>query len=130
MAENLLVAGPMYNGSRGMRRIGIATEDSADNVEMVLGDVPDVPMTASEIIDRPTVGVSEPCHSTNLMDRTINVLTGNHIWNEHNMPSYFTSAFPTIFPWGTGIKFDIPRSWNLRSGFNYFFGTHRGTDPT
>jgi len=94
-------------GQEDNTRIGIATEDS-DNAEMAPGDVP---MTASGIID--TAAVSEPAQlraiqqiSLSTSDRTINVLTGNNILNEDNMVSYFTSAFPTIFPWGTGKHID------------------------
>src|SRR5579859_4380530 len=113
VAENLLdLAGAMDDGGQeDNSRIGIATEDS-DNAEMAPGDVP---MTASGIID--TAGVSEPAQlraiqqiSLSTSDRTINVLTGNNILNEDNMASYFTSAFPTIFPWGTGKHIDPQRS--------------------
>jgi len=113
VSENLLdLAGAMDDGGQeDNTRIGIATEDS-DNTEMAPGDVP---MTASGIID--TAAVSEPAQlraiqqiSLSKSDRTINVLTGNNILNEDNMASYFTSAFPTIFPWGTGKHIDPRRS--------------------
>src|SRR5579859_7288698 len=113
VAENLLdLAGAMDDGGQeDNTRIGIATEDS-DNAEMAPGDVL---MTASGIID--TAGVSEPAQlhaiqqiSLSKSDRTINVLTGNNILNEDNMASYFTSAFPTIFPWGTGKHIDLRHS--------------------
>jgi hypothetical protein len=106
------LAGPMDDGSReDGARIGIATEDS-DNTKMAPGDVP---MTASRIIN--TRAVSQPSQLNALQqvslcksDRTINVLTGNNILMEDNMPSYFTSAFPTIFPWRTGKHIDVRRS--------------------
>jgi hypothetical protein len=113
VAENLLdLATPMDNGDHeDHSRIGIATDDS-DNAEMAPGDVP---MTASGIID--TAGVSEPSQlraiqqiSLCTTDKTINVLTGNKILNEDTVTSYFTSAFPTIFPWGTGKHLDLRRS--------------------
>src|SRR5579859_5361467 len=113
VAENLLdLAGAMDDGGQeDNTRIGIATEDS-DNAEMAPGDVP---MTASGIID--TAAVSEPAQfhalqqiSLSTSDRTINILTGNNILNEDSMPSYFTSAFPTIFPWGTGKHINARRS--------------------
>src|SRR5579859_1913439 len=98
----------MDNGGReDNARIGIATEDS-DNAELAPEDVP---MTASGIID--TAAVSEPAQLHTIQqisllksDQTINVLTRNTILNEDNMASYFISAFPTIFPWGTGKHID------------------------
>src|SRR5579859_2431977 len=113
VAENLLdLVGAMDDGGReDNARIGIATEDS-DDAEMAPGDVP---MTASGIID--TAAISEPAQlraiqqiSLSKSDRTIKVLTGNNILNEDNMASYFTSAFPTIFLWGTGKHIDLQRS--------------------
>ena len=44
----------------------------------------------------------------------INVLTGNNILNEETLPSYFSSAFPTIFPWGTGKHLDNRRTGESR----------------
>src|SRR5579859_3579861 len=113
VAENLLdLAGAMDDGGReDNARIGIATEDF-DNTELAPGDVP---MMALGIID--TAAVSEPVWlhaiqqiSLSKSDQTINVLTGNNILNEDNMTSYFTSTFPTIFPWGTGKHIDLRRS--------------------
>src|SRR5579859_6270005 len=43
-------------------------------------------------------------------DFDCNVLTGNNILNEDNMASHFTSAFPPIFPWGTGKHINPQRS--------------------
>jgi hypothetical protein len=113
VAENLLdLAGTVEDGSReDNARIGVATTDS-DDVEMAPGDVP---ITASGIID--TAAVSQPPQlrmlqqvSLRKMHKTINVITGNNILNEKDVPSYFTSAFPTLFPWGTGKHLDVRRS--------------------
>ena len=91
-------------------RTGVATED-IDSVD-VDGDLP---LTASGIID--VDGVSQPSDLNALQqislwkdDKVINVLAGNKILNEQDLPSYFTSAFPTIFPWGTGKHIDSRRS--------------------
>src|SRR5579859_7634816 len=122
VAENLLdLAGAMDDGGQeDNARIGIATEDS-DNAEMAPGDVP---MMASGIID--TEVVSQPAQlralqqiSLSTSDRTINVLTGNNILNEDNMASYFTSAFPTIFPWGTGKHIDPQRSQERKQKLDF-----------
>jgi hypothetical protein len=123
VAENLLeLAGVLdAGGQEDNSRIGVASEDS-DDVEMSMGDVQ---MTASGIID--TTAVSEPAQlrsiqqiSLSKSDQTINVLTGNCILNEDTISSYFTSAFPTIFPWGTGKHIDARRSQqrNEKLGFN------------
>ena len=94
-------------------RIGVATED-VDTTE-VEGDVP---MTTSAIVD--IDGVSQPSQLKAIQhislwknDATINVVTGNSILSEETLHSYFTAAFPTIFPWGTGKHIDNRRSGSL-----------------
>ena len=93
-------------------RTGVATEDP--DAPDVLGDLP---VTVSSIID--VNNVSE-CQDSTTLHRasslvatqtgvTINVVTGNRILNEHENPSYFTSAFPTLFCWGTGGHLDPRR---------------------
>lgn len=47
-------------------------------------------------------------------DKMMNVLAGNIILNKETLPSYFTSAFPTIFPWGTGKHLDNRRMGESR----------------
>jgi len=101
---------PLENGSdEENTRMGVATED-VDTLE-INGDLP---FTASGIVD--VNGVSQPSQLNSLQqislwksDKVINVLTGNKILNESNLPSYFTSAFPTLFPWGTGKHIDDRR---------------------
>jgi hypothetical protein len=84
----------------------------------------DIPMTASGIID--TAAVSQPAQlhalqqiSLSTSDRMINVLTGNTILNEDNMPSNFTAAFPTIFPWGTGKRIDAQCSQDRKQKLEF-----------
>jgi hypothetical protein len=122
VAENLLdLAGPLHDGGQeDDARIGIATENS-DNVEMAPGDVP---MTASGIID--TTGVSQPPQLRTLQqislhktDQTINIVTGNKILNQDDTPSYFTSAFPTIFPWGMGKHMDLRHSQEKKDKLDF-----------
>ena len=114
VADDLLnLAGglPLEDGSdEENARMGIATED-VDTPE-INGDLP---FTMSGIVD--VNGVSQPSQLNSLQqislwksDKVINVLTGNKILNESNLPSYFTSAFPTLFPWGTGKHIDDRRS--------------------
>jgi hypothetical protein len=83
-----------------------------------------IPVTASGIID--TATVSQPAQLQALQqvslatnDQTINVLTGSSILNEDSMPSYFTAAFPTIFPWGTGKHIDARRSQERRQKLDF-----------
>ena len=93
-------------------RTGVATEDM--DIAEIEGDIP---MTTSAIVD--IDGVSQPSQLKAIQhislwknDATINIITGNNILNEETLPSYFTAAFPTVFPWGTGKHID-----NRRSGF-------------
>ena len=94
-------------------RTGVATEDM-DTVE-VTGDVP---MTTSVVVDIDRV--SQPSQLQTIQhislwknDATINVVTGNSILSEETLHCYFTAAFPTIFPWGTGKHIDNRRSGSL-----------------
>jgi hypothetical protein len=107
-------------GQEDDSRVGIATENP-DDVEMAPRDVP---MTASGIID--TRGVSQPSQLCTLQqislhksDQMVNVVTGNNILNEDTTLSYFTSAFPTIFPWGTGKHLDLRRSQEKKEKLDF-----------
>ena len=113
--ELLDVVGGLEDGSEeDNARVGVATED-VDNAELE----GDLPLTTSGIVD--IEGVSQPGQLKALQhislwkdDKIINVLTGNNILNEETLPSYFTSAFPTIFPWGTGKHLDNRRAGESR----------------
>ena len=116
VAQELLdVVGGLEDGSEeDNARVGVATED-VDNPELE----GDLPLTTSGIVD--IEGVSQPAQLKALQhislwkdDKMINVLTGNNILNEETLPSYFTSAFPTIFPWGTGKHLDNRRTGESR----------------
>ena len=94
-------------------RMGVAIEEM-DTAE-VEGDIL---MTTSAIID--IAGVSQPSQLQAIQhisvwknDATINVVTDNSILSEETLHSYFTAAFPTIFPWGTGKHIDNRRSESL-----------------
>jgi hypothetical protein len=117
-------------------RMGVASED-IDSSE-VDGNLP---ITATGIVD--IEGVSQPSELHALQhvslwksDKAINVLMGNKILSEQNLPLYFTSAFPTIFPWGTCKHIDDRRpnrgskpTWISNCGCSCSTETHRGTDP-
>ena len=83
-------------------RSGFATED-IDNAE----HDSDLPLTTSAILDTSEVSISPDIVTlrrlAQLKDEiTVNFVTGSIPLTERDNPSYFTFAFPTIFPWGTG----------------------------
>ena len=88
--------------------------DDPDNREKTQ----DLPLTSSGIVD--TNNIAEiPDHTTLTRiarlkdDVTINVVTGSKILNQYECPTYFTSAFPCIFPYGTGKHLDSRRQHKL-----------------
>ena len=88
-------------------RSGFATED-IDTAE----HDGDLPLTTSAILDTNQVSVPPDIAILQRLiqmkdekmkgDITVNVVTGSTPLSERKNPSYFTAAFPTIFPWGTG----------------------------
>jgi hypothetical protein len=95
-------------------RDGFATEDL--DVEEFHGDIPN---TASGIID--VNNVSHPHHLATLealgslqSNLTINVVPGGNVLRHYEDPAYFTSAFPTLFPWGSGKHMDNRRQKPLK----------------
>lgn len=102
--------------SEDATRNGFATEEI---------DVPefhgDIEGTASAILDtnnhfRPRHGMmleSLQCLGSD-DDITINVVPADKILHQYDDPTYFTSAFPTLFPWGTGKHIDHRRDDGTR----------------
>jgi hypothetical protein len=45
---------------------------------------------------------------------TTNIVTDNKVLNDYHNPAYFTSAFPTLFPFDTGKHFDSRRPKELQ----------------
>jgi len=45
---------------------------------------------------------------------TINVVPESKVLEHYEGPTYFTSAFPTLFPWGTGKHIDNRRKGTLK----------------
>ena len=95
-------------------RDGFATEDA--DVEEFQGSIP---ATTSAIID--VNNVSRSSHLLTLQELqslqsslTINVVPGNKVLEHYEDPTYFTSAFPTLFPWGTGKHVDDRRKGPLK----------------
>jgi hypothetical protein len=78
-----------------------------------------IPNTLSGIID--VNNISRPSHLRTLEelqklqgDLTINVVPGSKVLEHYEDPTYFTSAFPTLFPWGTGKHIDNRRKGPLQ----------------
>ena len=94
-------------------RSGFALEDP--DMEGVEGDLP---ITTSAIID--VSRVSESPNAVTLKrlvelknEITINVVNGSSVLNDYVDGKYFTSAFPILFPWGTGKHIDRRREQQL-----------------
>jgi len=96
-------------------RSGLATEE-VDNLN-IEGDLP---ITSSTILDTNSIKDSPDVVTldtlTNLKTVTvINVVDGNTIMDDRTEAVYFTSAFPTLFPWGTAKHLDQQRESKLFS---------------
>lgn len=95
-------------------RDGFATEDV--DVKEFEGNIP---ASVSAIID--VNNTSKPSHLLMLEELqslqstlTINVVPGSKILQHYEDPTYFTSAFPTLFPCGTGKHVDNRRQRSLK----------------
>ena len=91
-----------------------AAEDA--DVEQFQGTIPS---TAFAIID--VNNISKSSHLLTLQELqslqsclTINVVPGSKVLQHYEDPTYFTSAFPTLFPWGTGKHVDNRRKGPLK----------------
>lgn len=101
-------------------RSGFATED-VDSPE-IEGDIP---LTVSGMVDvnntTTSPDVTTLLRTAQIIESvphsrpnvTINVVTGSSILNHRYDPTYFTSAFPTLFPYGTGKHLAKRRSREL-----------------
>jgi len=90
-------------------RVGVATEDL--DVNEFEGNIPS---TVSAIIDVNNASESRDLLTISRLkeikeDVTINVVYGTKILEHYENDNYFTSAFPTIFPWGSGKHRDDGR---------------------
>ena len=79
----------------------------------------DLPISASALID--TNGVSESPVVSKLQDlarlkdseKIIKVIPGTQLLSDYNECQYFTAAFPTLFPYGTGKHIDSRRQTSI-----------------
>jgi hypothetical protein len=106
-------------------RSGFATEDP--DVESFQGDIPfDISgiIDVNNVTEPPEVPTLAALADTQLEARnqvllplssntTVNVVTGSSILSDYRDPTYFTSAFPTVFPYGTGKHMDCRRPKEL-----------------
>jgi hypothetical protein len=100
--------GRVRNGSsEEAARDGFAVENTNDIDR-------ELPSTVSAVLN--TNNIDRPQHLQVLQElaslsgnTTINVVTGNNILQTYEQTDYFTSAFPTLFPWGTGKHLDSRR---------------------
>ena len=66
----------------------------------------DLPFTSSGIVDVNNITEIPDATTLNHLaqlkgDITANVVTGSKVLNQYDCDTYFTSAFPTLFPYGT-----------------------------
>src|SRR5438477_4717118 len=97
-------------------RSGFATDD-LDTAEYE----GDLPTTTSALLDINNVSVPPQVGTLNGLaslkaEITVNVVTGNRIINDREDETFFTSAFPTLFPYGSGKHIDIRRDVQLSLG--------------
>ena len=96
-------------------RDGFAMDNPDDDDTTVDDDTAhDLPFTSSGIVD--VNNISEIPDATTLNrpaqlkgDITANVVTGSKVLNKYDCDTYFTSAFPTLFPYGAGKHRDPRR---------------------
>ena len=74
----------------------------------------DLPFTSSGVVNINNIAevpdaTTLTCLTQLKSDITVNVVTGSKILNQYDCDSYFTSAFPTLFPYGTGKHQDSRR---------------------
>jgi len=88
--------------------------DDNDNADAVDDTAYDLPFTSSGIVDVNNIAEVPDATTLNRLaqlkaDITANVVTGSKVLNQYDCDTYFTSAFPTLFPYGTGKHRDSRR---------------------
>jgi len=88
--------------------------DDNDNADAVDDTAYDLPFTSSGIVDVNNIAEVPDATTLNRLaqlkaDITANVVTGSKVLNQYDCDTYFTSAFPTLFPYGTGKHRDPRR---------------------
>ena len=105
-------------------RVSNTPADDASQSELATEEVDnlniegDLPITSSVILDTNSIKESPDVVTldtlTNLKTVTVvNIVDGNTIMDDQAEAVYFTSAFPTLFPWGTAKHLDQRRGSKL-----------------
>ena len=89
-------------------------DDTAHNDTAHDDTAHDLPFTSSGIVDVNNITEIPDATTLNRLaqlkgDITANVVTGSKVLNQYDCNTYFTSAFPTLFPYGTGKHRDPRR---------------------
>ena len=79
------------------------------------------PQPTSALLDVNNVSVPSQVRTLNALaslkaEVTVNVVTGNKIINDYEDETFFTSAFPTLFPYGVRKHTDFRRNVQLSLG--------------
>ena len=123
-SESTIVATELLDG---MGRVGDITAEDASRSGFATEDLDtaeyegDLPTTTSALLDVNNVSVPPQVSTLNALaslkaEVTVNVVTGNKIINDYEDESFFTSAFPTLFPYGVGKHTDFRRDVQLSLG--------------
>ena len=89
--------------------------DNPDNDDIADDDTDhDLPFTSSGVVDVNNIAEVPDATTLNRLAQlkghiTANVVTGSKVLNQYDCDTYFTSAFPTLFPYGTGKHRDPRR---------------------
>jgi len=89
--------------------------DNPDNDDIADDDTNhDLPFTSSGVVDVNNIAEVPDATTLNRLAQlkghiTANVVTGSKVLNQYDCDTYFTSAFPTLFPYGTGKHRDPRR---------------------
>jgi len=115
ITENLLdsIARVSNTSADDASRSGLVTEE-IDNLN-IDGDLP---ITSSAILDTNSVKESPDLKTLDMLTKlktvtVVNVVDGATIMDDCTEGVYFTSAFPTLFPWGTAKHLDQRRKSKL-----------------
>jgi len=92
----------------------IADDNDNDNIGVDDNTAHDLPFTSSGIVDINNIAEIPDATTLNHLaqlkgDITANVITGSKVLNQYDCDIYFTSTFPTLFPYGTGKHRDSRR---------------------
>src|SRR5579859_2269659 len=96
-----------HSGSEDASRSGYGVEDM--DITSIEGDLP---ISASALVDTngvsdsPTVAKLQELARLKNAERVVNVVTGTNLLSDYEVDYYFTAAFPTIFPYGSGKHLD------------------------